>query len=366
MERVENRIHSLSFILTNKCNLKCSYCYEINKGYATINVDFVKQTIGEHFTRNDVDEIRIVFFGGEPFLEFNLIKEICEWVWSKEWEKKYHFFTVTNGTLIHGKIKDWLKINKDRFSVKLSLDGNRDSHNLNRSNSFDLIDISFFKENWGDRPVSMTISEETIHHLYNNIVYIHSLGLKVGGSNFADGIDWGNDKYKQILIEQLEKLCVFYINNPDVIPAPIINMHIYKCEEEKKKRKWCGCGEYMSAFDTDGGKHPCSFFSPMTFNKDHSLKINQTDWSNADILVDNDCFDNCYLEPACRNCYAANYLKNGEFNIRDKSKCELMKVRAVFSAALAAHKLVNNPIDNYKNSLTIKAIQKINNLFNKN
>ena len=45
------------------------------------------------------NEVEIDFFGGEPFLEFPTIKEVCEWVWSNNWRNKYVFFATTNGVV---------------------------------------------------------------------------------------------------------------------------------------------------------------------------------------------------------------------------------------------------------------------------
>lgn len=74
---------------------------------------------------------------------FPKIKQLCETLWKKQFPEYYHFSVTTNGTLIHGEIKRWLYENRDKITLKLSLDGNRKSHNINRSNSFDKIDLDF-------------------------------------------------------------------------------------------------------------------------------------------------------------------------------------------------------------------------------
>jgi sulfatase maturation enzyme AslB (radical SAM superfamily) len=353
---------NLSIILTHQCNLKCSYCYESIRNKNTISIDIAKGIVYKYLNSEEYDEVEIDFFGGEPFLEFRKIKEICEWVWAQQWRNNYLFFTTTNGTLVHSEIKEWLRNNKNRFWVSVSLDGERQSHNTNRSNSFDFIDFSFFYECWPSQTVKMTISKETVNNLYNNITYLHSLGFKITGTNFAEGIDWEDTKFKQVVFEQLEKLCQYYINNPNIEVVPLINMSIYRCEE-KRKVKRCSCGELMATYETNGKKYPCTFFTPMTFSKEQLLIVDKIDWTDTENFIDEDCFNKCYLEPVCNSCYGANLLQNGKINIRDKSKCELVKIRAVFSAALAAHKLIQNPVDNYENSLTAKAIQKINVLY---
>lgn len=359
--------HFLSFVLTNRCNLNCIYCYEKHKHIASIDTDTVKQIIERYLNDSKYEEVEIDFFGGEPFLEFDKIKEICEWTWSRKWSAKYLFFATTNGTILTNEIKDWLRANKQYFWVSLSLDGTRDTHNLNRSNSFDRIDISFFKECWPEQSVKMTISKQRIEYLYDDIVFIHSLGFNIAGTNFAEGIDWEDTKYKQVVFEQLEKLCNYYIEHPQITPAPILNMAIHKCAENEKSRgKWCGCGQTMSVYETDGKCYPCTFFTPMTFEEAQQKEIAKIDFTNDEEFIDCDCFNDCYIEPVCNNCYGANMLATGCVNKRDKSKCTLMKIRALFTAALKAHKLQQNPEDTYENALSVKAILKINELYNGN
>ncbi len=355
----------LSIIVTNQCNLKCSYCYENNNPPCYINVEKAKSEIEHHLNSTTYEEVIIDFFGGEPFMAYSQIKEICEWTWSKQWETKYLFFATTNGVLIHGEIKEWLKANKSRFWVSLSLDGTPESHNINRSNSYYKIDIPFFKECWPLQTVKMTISKETVDKIYDNIVHIHSLGFNITGTNFAEGIDWEDKKYVSIVRIQLEKLCQFYIDNPNIKVPPILNMRLFKCEQPRHTAKWCGTGEYMAALNTDGKVYPCTFLTPMTFDGKDLELINSIDFKNSSLFTDEDCIKNCYLHPVCNNCYGANLLTTGKINKRTRSCCELIKLRAVYTAALQANKILKAPTDTYENSLTVKAIFKINELYNK-
>lgn len=361
---IKNQKYHLAIILTNQCNLKCSYCYENNKQRKTIPINLAKEAIAKHLNDESYEEVVIDFFGGEPFLEFAAIKELCEWTWSQQWKAKYIFFATTNGVLLHNEIKEWLRSHKKRIWVSLSLDGKRQSHNINRSNSFDLIDINFFKECWPEQTVKMTISKETAPYIYENITYIHSLGFKITGTNFAEGLDWSDTSLKSIVVEQLEKLCNYYIEHPDLEPVPLVNMRIYKCEEQNVPHKWCGCGEHMVAIDTDGEEYPCTFFTPMSFSKKQLQEVKSINFFDTNLFIDKECYNTCYLDPICNSCYGANLLTNGCINKRDKSKCELMKIRAVMSAYLAANRLRLHHEDTYENALTAKAIIKINSLYN--
>lgn len=355
--------YHLSIIVTNKCNLNCTYCYENSKTTNSISVEKAKKIIAEKLNNTTYEEVIIDFFGGEPFLEFEKIKEICEWTWSCHWPTKYLFFATTNGVLVHGQIQNWLRENSQKFWVSLSLDGTRESHNRNRSGSYDKIDIPFFKECWPSQTVKMTISKDTISSIYDNIVHIHSLGFDLTGTNFAEGIDWSDKDYVTIVKEQLELLCKYYIAHPEIKVPPILNMSLFKCELKGTHCKWCGTGEHMCALNTDGQLYPCTFFTPMTFDSEQLSYIKNIDFKDHSIFEDRECSQTCYLYPVCNNCYGANLLSTGQINYRDRSACELIKLRAYFTAALKAHKILENPTDSLETEMTIRAIEKIKTLY---
>lgn len=354
----------LSFIVTHKCNLNCVYCYEKNRSAESMDVEFVKQTIAKYLNDESVGDVMIDFFGGEPWIEFEKIREVCEWVWSQKWRNNHLFFTTTNGTLIHGEVKEWLSQHREKFWCGLSLDGTRDTHNKNRSNSFDKIDVDFFRECWPEQTVKMTVSTASLSTLADDILYIQQKGFKVAGTNFAEGFDWGNEKFAIELCAQLEKLVDYYMHNPEAPVAPILDMSIENCEALPRKEKWCGTGgNRMIFYDTDKKHYPCNFFTPMTFTQEQLNNLDSVDFEDSKLFLDEYCYNNCYLYNVCPNCYGANYLMSGKLNCRDKGICNLVKIRAYYTAALKAFQILNYPeqfaTNKAKTALQIKAIEKI-------
>ena len=125
---------TLMLILTENCNLNCVYCYEHHKTLDDMPFETAKRAIDAEF--HDLDRYEhgeIELFGGEPFLNFALIKRIYDYVMDTYGkDNDIVFSTTTNGTLVHGKIQDWLRERKDKFIVTLSLDGTPEIHNKNR------------------------------------------------------------------------------------------------------------------------------------------------------------------------------------------------------------------------------------------
>lgn len=71
-------------LVTYKCNLHCTYCYEPKSLNFKMSLQKTKEIISEQLSLlgDDIDTVEIQFMGGEPLLEFPLIKEISEWIWN--------------------------------------------------------------------------------------------------------------------------------------------------------------------------------------------------------------------------------------------------------------------------------------------
>ena len=171
----ENERRTIVLIVTNQCNLKCKYCYEQHrvKKNDTMDFDTAKKIITKYMNKDDeFDLIEIQFFGGEPLLAFPLIKKIVDWFHTKTWKKKHVFFIPTNGTILTDEMKKWLECNRNDVKLGFSLDGNKTAHNLGRDNSYDRVmkNLPFFKENWPEQILKMTIYEETIPYIADSVI----------------------------------------------------------------------------------------------------------------------------------------------------------------------------------------------------
>jgi len=236
------KVKTVLLILTHNCNLNCIYCYEHHKDVHSIDIKKAKEIIVNEMNSDDELDRVFEFFGGEPLLEFEKIVELHDFLSSQEWPKKWISIITTNGTLVHGKIKKWLNLHKDTVQVALSADGTPDMHNINRSNSYNLIDFNFFINTRS--VVKMTISAKTLPNLAEGIIYLHNLGFKVVTANLAFGIDWSDNENLFIYANELRKLANFYIENPQVRPADIMDMQIDAINPKSCKyaSRHCGAG----------------------------------------------------------------------------------------------------------------------------
>jgi radical SAM protein with 4Fe4S-binding SPASM domain len=361
---------SPSLCLTHSCNLNCVYCYQKHENNMRMPLETAEHCIDWIFSHipTDMNEVEIGFIGGEPLLEFDLIKEIVAYTCSRNQAQRFIFYATTNGTVLSDEMKTWFIKHKKCFWLGLSIDGMKETHDHNRSNSFDKIDFNFFLRNWPEQGIKMTLSEYSLPHLADNIKFIHSLGFKeIGGVNFSEGsFDWSQDEYLKLLVPQLKELVSFYIENDTLHLNQMFEKKLNYCEvKDRERQKWCGIGNGTNFFDIDGKMYPCPFVTPMTFPQNDIDDILKTDFVDINNFIDEYCFQNCYIYPICPTCAGANYLNFKTFKQRDKRRCRIQKLIALFIAELQTKKIIKNPKIYDDDSLyyTIEAIKKIRALY---
>lgn len=360
-----------SLCVTHNCNLNCVYCYQKHDSNTRMSLETSKKCIDWIFNNIPdyaTDGVEVGFIGGEPLLEFELLKEIVSYTCSKYSSVSHVFYATTNGSILTDEMKEWFTAHRKCFVLGLSLDGAKETHDANRSNSFDSIDFDFFMRNWTEQGIKMTLSEFSLPRLAENIKFVHSLGFKnIKGVNLAEGeFDWSKDEYIKVLIPQLKDLVDFYVENENLTLNQMLDKHIYFCEHKSdKSRKWCGIGTGCFFFDTDGKRYPCPFVTPMTFSESELADIVNTDFNNHDNFIDDECVNDCYIYPLCPTCHGSDYLNCKTFSQRDKRRCRIQKLIALFSADLHAKRILKNPKLYDENILynTIEAIKKIRQLY---
>ena len=166
MQIIENESENRRYVtitLTEACNLDCTYCYENHKSKNKISIETLKDIVRrEMTTETDFPNVEFDLFGGEPFLEFDKIKEIADYIQQLDSDKHYVLLLLQMVHLVHGEIKKWLIEHIDTFVCGLSYDGTQEMQNINRSNSAEKIDLDFFAKYYPYQDIKMTISHESL------------------------------------------------------------------------------------------------------------------------------------------------------------------------------------------------------------
>lgn len=130
------KIHRITVCVSNDCNLRCKYCYAHGGNYdkernlmsANTAKDFVT------FCCENYDVIdSILFFGGEPFLNYKIIKYICDLFQSQSMNKKLKspkFAVITNGTIFNKEIQSLIRCYISQITI--SIDGDKYINDKNR------------------------------------------------------------------------------------------------------------------------------------------------------------------------------------------------------------------------------------------
>lgn len=323
------RTKTLMFLITYKCNLRCSYCYEPKETVHTITVNRLKSLIRENVSTlpEKYDSFEIHFMGGEPLLEFNLIKEVSEWLWEQNFDKTLSMiYAPTNGTLLNDEIKNWYLKNRTRFCLGLSFDGNETMQNINRSNSSPTVDLDFFSQTWPKQSVKMTISPETLPNLANGVKFLHSKGFSSVVADMARGpqLNWDKSHLK-LLSSQLDELSIFYLSDNGPHHMSMLDIDIFGIRTDKRtSHKSCSCGEDLSCIDIDGATYACHLFSPVAIAKDKAKRSQTIDFTYDDNLQNPEC-QKCMLNCLCNHCYGMNYITTDNVCVPDSFHCAAFK-----------------------------------------
>lgn len=316
---------TISLVVTERCNLNCIYCYEHHKTTEEMTFSTAKKIIDKELRNANKEKVYLDFFGGEPFLNFSLIQEVYEYV--KSFNKKpIRFFATTNGTLIHDDLQRWLIERRKDFTVGLSLDGTRHAHNINRSNSYDDIDLDFFLKYYPQQGVKMTVSAASLPFLAESVIDLSEKGFEVN-CNLAYMVDWLSPEYAPLLERELETLITYYVAHPHIhrctmldfnigiISRPVRNPHIVK--------KFCGTGTSMKCYDTKGECYPCQLFIPLSA-EERAVKYEDAPFKEEfSIEYYKPKCRTCMYLPLCPICLGSNYISTGDFYTVDDARCNL-------------------------------------------
>jgi len=335
---------NIFIIVTNRCNLRCVYCYEQGKNTASANRETMRQVLEYELADEKFDSFDIVFHGGEPFMEWHLVRELSEWLWKYYSSRHIRLMATTNGTMLNDEMKTWLSENRERFALILSLDGGRETHNRNRCNSYDKIDFDFFLLNWPRQRVKMTVNPDALPNMYSDIMAIRDIGFRVNPS-LAMEVPWDTALAAPILEEQLGMLVGYYLEHPELEPCSMVDLSpaLLAYPERIPHNRACGAGVNVVTYDMYGNRYPChSFISDFSrkYDKERIERLFDDLHCKNGLELSPGC-KGCPIYPHCEPCYGMNYSHRGDMGVFDPVVCTFTKIRVKAAAAMYAQMLVS-------------------------
>lgn len=352
--------------VSHTCNLSCNYCFAKGGRYhgpeatmtwdvAKAAIDFLLENSGSHYNL-DID-----FFGGEPLLNFDLVKKTVAYAKSKEdeYNKHFNFTLTTNGVLLDDEIIDYL--NENMKNVVLSLDGRKEKHDefrktLDDRGSFDKIVPKFQKlvQKRGDKEYYMrgTFTANNLDFTEDIKTYL-DLGFKrtslepvVGNSKEDYAL---KDEHLEKIYDEYEKLADMMIDGIDkddefIFYHYMIDLNNGPCVH--KRISGCGSGTEYMAVTPMGDLFPCHQF---VGNDDFKIGNVFDGIGNFDLIEDFKK-NNLYSQEKCKDCWAQMYCSGGcaanNFNATGDINeiydygCKLFRKRIEMALAVKVHEFL--------------------------
>lgn len=360
-------VKALCLHIAHDCNLRCAYCFagtgEFHGARSMMSaevgkkaIDFVIRASGNR------KNIEIDYFGGEPLMNFGVVKEITEYAKEegKKHGKNFRFTITTNGVLLSEDKMAY--INENMSNVVLSIDGRKEVNDRVRSR----VDGSGCYDSI--MPKFQKLAESR-----------HQDNYYVRGTFTAYNTDFAED-VKHLADLGFQQISVEPVVAPDSEPYALKEEHLDAvCQEYErltqelfgrwergegvnffhfmmdfeqgpcayKRLSGCGAGHEYVAVTPDGEIYPCHQF---VGDKDFLMGTVDTGIRREDIRT---MFEktNIYTKDACKECWARFYCSggcsanaynyNGSIEKPYEISCKLQRKRTECAMVLAAKKLLS-------------------------
>ena len=321
-------VKALCLHVAHDCNLGCKYCFAEEGEYhgrrAIMSYEVGRKAldflIANSGNRRNLD---VDFFGGEPLMNWEVVKQLVAYGRSKEKEfnKNFRFTMTTNGMLMTDEVVDFL--NKEMANVVLSIDGRKEINDKMRptrngkGSSYDIIMPKFkkFAKSRGDKSyyIRGTFTKYNLDFA-NDVLHFADEGFKeisVEPVVAAPEEDYAiHEEHLPQILEEYDRLAKEYIKrkkagngfnffhfNIDLTQGPCV----------AKRLSGCGSGTEYLAVTPWGDLYPCHQF---VGQEQFLLGTVDTGITNTEVR-DEFKLCNVYAKEKCRNCFARFYCSGG-------------------------------------------------------
>ena len=363
---VASPVKAMCLNVSHDCNLRCTYCFagkgDYRQGRMVMSADTGKKAIDFLLSQSgDREHLEVDFFGGEPLMNFDVVRQVVEYARGREEEqgKRFRFTITTNGLLLDDEKIDY--INREMSNVVLSLDGRKSVNDKVRSRvdgsgCYEAIVPKFQKlvRQRGDKEyyVRGTFTK------YNKDFGDDVLALNQLGFDQISIEPVVADPVKEYALteEDLPKIFAEYERLRDLLldakkKGKGFNFFHFMLDLDQgpcaiKRLRGCGCGNEYVAITPDGDIYPCHQFIGhdqwrMGSLRDGSFDLEAKErFSKATVYQKPDCRD-CWAKFYCSGgCNANNMQYQGDILKSHILSCELEKKRLECAIVLKAKLLM--------------------------
>lgn len=362
---------SVTFQVTDACNLACTYCYQCNKGTRRMSKEIAEKYVdmllddemcGDYINPRISPFVVLEFIGGEPFLEIELIEHIIKYFQKRTielqhpWAGRYMISICSNGVLYRDKkVQQFLQKYKNKMSFSVTLDGTRELHDACRifpntgEGSYDLaLDAC---NDWIRRGNYMgskiTIAPQNILYVNEALQHMVELGYEEINANCVYEEGW-SEEHAGELYKQMKAFSDYLLENDleNKIFCSLYEEHFFKPKNPDDLQLWCGGDGMMLSCDPDGWLYPCIRYMESSLGDDvPPIRIGHVDYGigktpeeiknihcmdciTRRTMSNDECF-NCPIAEGCSWCAAYNYQCHGDLDSRATYICPMHKARAL-------------------------------------
>ncbi|MBI4244603.1 MAG: radical SAM protein [Planctomycetes bacterium] len=312
----ETELEGIRMHIAHACNLRCKYC-DVNQGQYSgsgfMPASTARKTVDFLVSKSSSSELKIIFWGGEPLLNFSVITDTINYAKSRYPEIRFSYQIHTNGTLINREMMETLRNN--RISMTISLDGYRQLHDKNRvdphdNGTWDKIsdNIQLLNRHNITTNISCIITEQTniepasiYKQLKDHFPFVKNISVKYEKSY----INSTSGELTQNLIE-LDKTTEEYVSGTGRIKTPksIVSMLVSRMLKGYADDISCPHGSKWVSVLPNGNIYLCH----------HSAMGNNPEFlaGNIETLFNSTKLNNIIngTSSKCRDCFALNLCNN--------------------------------------------------------
>lgn len=321
------QLKALCLHIAHDCNMCCKYCFagegEYSGDRSLMSFEVGKRALDFLIEQSGSRKnLEVDFFGGEPLLNFDVVKQLVAYARSieKEKGKNFRFTLTTNGVLLNDEVMEWA--NKECYNVVLSLDGRKETNDRmrrtrNDKGTYDLILPKFQKMAKERNQQGYYIRGTYTHYntdFANDILHLADLGFeqlamepvvtdpKMDYALKESDIPKLKDQYDLLAKEMCKrnregKGFTFFHYMIDLEGGPCIY----------KRISGCGVGTDYMAVTPWGDLYPCHQF----VGDEKFLLGNVFDGVKNTDIVNEFKLCNVYSREACQDCFAKLYCSGG-------------------------------------------------------
>lgn len=325
----------VNLFVTDACNFKCRYCYEKDIRQNKTNMsketaDDVIQFIADNISLEQ--KLIITFHGGEPLLQFDLIRYIIDKIHTRL-KNEAVFGITTNGSLLTDDMVDYLVENM-KYKLSISLDGDEKTQSFNRPmvssqiNHKKIMDYAALMNKKSSLfTIRMTYDRKNIRDLFRNIRFFIDRGFDriIAEADFMSS-EWEKEDFDMIyeqFVTAKKYVCGLENRNVTVYPVNSSNICLNKCT----------AGHNYYSISTTGKIYPCT----MVMNDEkHCLgDVRNGVLSDALSFIDSITSKNtdecasCTRKQFCTayRCFFINYASTGDYYSPNLVMCNLLNVK---------------------------------------